>query len=716
MDTKLKSSNRWLTGFTIFFLFSIAVSIISSYPYIQKQATSSLGNYFEDYAFSDLIMQASYSLYSEYAIQQSNKNLTPYDVLIGQAAPKTGYNKTKVNEQINSWVENNLLSSPNLRHMMITAAGKSVESNMERKSTILPDGKVNIALLQAKYQFYAQISFDTDGNVQVIESYGANSEHLTEKLRDSAKTISLMFTQQSISPIRNITFLYAVPQKLYYDNFSTNIFLNEQDAYITAGSLILSTAITVTLLFALIVPYRTLTTVRWYPFVRKLPVELYMIALYMSINMLISMPGTLVSDYMNKELTWYFVLFTSQVTHVSSAILWSMNMAIWLFILSTLVLCTWLVKYITRSGFIAHFKKHSLLYKLFYNLFKFISNTLEKYISYANTYILTTKNNRELLFILIVNAIICSIFTFISNFGLLGILIYTVVLYIVLRKVIGTNRQHFQQLYHATSQIAKGNLEFVVDKNLGILEPLNQNLKQIQAGFKRAIAEEVKSQKMRTELISNISHDVKTPLTSIITYIDLLKNDALSLEQRTEYVGILERKAQTLQHLVEDLFEISKLSSGNVHFYKEDIDVVSLMNQALFEVKDLWDTAQLTVKPNLPAGKVILSLDSLRTYRVFENLLINIYKYALPSTRVYIDIIDEPDTLNIHLKNISAAEMDFTEEEIVERFTRGEKSRHTEGSGLGLAIAKSLVELQGGRFRIKLDGDLFKVEITFTKK
>ena len=214
---------------------------------------------------------------------------------------------------------------------------------------------------------------------------------------------------------------------------------------------------------------------------------------------------------------------------------------------------------------------------------------------------------------------------------------------------------------------------------------------------------------MKTDLISNVSHDLKTPLTAIITYADLLKDENLSEEKRKQYIETLDRKAQRLQVLIEDLFEMSKATSGNITLNIENIDVIALMKQTLLELEDKLEEA------NLSEGKVILPLDSQRTFRVFENLVINMTKYAMPNTRVFIDIIENKDNVEIIMKNMAAEEITFNVDTIAERFVRGDESRNTEGSGLGLAIAKSFVELQGGIFNISVDGDLFKVKIVFVK-
>lgn len=244
------------------------------------------------------------------------------------------------------------------------------------------------------------------------------------------------------------------------------------------------------------------------------------------------------------------------------------------------------------------------------------------------------------------------------------------------------------------------------------LSPIIDELAVIDEGFQNAVNKEFVSQRMKTELISNVSHDLKTPLTSIINYVDLLKDTQLGQAKQQEYVQILEQKSQRLKILIEDLFEASKTASGNIELVKEKIDLVALLKQTLGEMEEKISESTLQFKSNFPDQKVICELDGRRTYRIFENLIGNILKYSAPQSRVYIDCqLGEEITLTF--KNISAYEMNFTAEEIIERFKRGDESRHTEGSGLGIAIAQNLTELQGGQFEIYIDGDLFKVVIKF---
>ena len=271
----------------------------------------------------------------------------------------------------------------------------------------------------------------------------------------------------------------------------------------------------------------------------------------------------------------------------------------------------------------------------------------------------------------------------------------------------------YGKMLEATNSIAEGNLNTVFDEDLGIFESYKEELYRIQEGFRKAVDEEVKSQRMKTELITNVSHDLKTPLTAITTYIDLLKEENITEEQRKEYLGVLEKKSLRLKTLIEDLFEVSKANSRNVTVNLVDVDICNLLRQVYLEYEDRVEEANLIFRFRMPQEKLILKLDSQKTYRVFENLYINIIKYAMTGSRVYVNLEQEEKEVRIELKNMSATELHVEPDELTERFVRGDSARNTEGSGLGLAIAKSFVQVQGGRMEVSVDGDLFKVVLWF---
>ena len=227
----------------------------------------------------------------------------------------------------------------------------------------------------------------------------------------------------------------------------------------------------------------------------------------------------------------------------------------------------------------------------------------------------------------------------------------------------------------------------------------------------------MKDEKLKADLITNVSHDIKTPLTSIINYVDLIKREDIDNERIKEYVDVLELKSQKLKQLTEDLVEASKISSGNISIQLTKINFVELVNQTIGEFYEKLEDSGLSVifKPEQPNMTILA--DARHLWSVIENLLNNVCKYALTGTRVYLDMhyetLENTDKVIFSIKNISAKELNIDASELAERFIRGDESRTTEGSGLGLSIAKNLTTAQGGTFEIRLDGDLFKVVITF---
>ena len=247
------------------------------------------------------------------------------------------------------------------------------------------------------------------------------------------------------------------------------------------------------------------------------------------------------------------------------------------------------------------------------------------------------------------------------------------------------------------------------------LKEIEDQMNQIKKDSLKNRAAIKQAEKQRNDLLLYLAHDLKTPLTSIISYIDLLKNEDLSKEQQDEYIDILDRNTKRLKTLIEDLFEVSKVNSGNIQLNPIDLDIHALLQQVLFEYQEQFEHHHLNLKNDYENKKIICHLDSEKTYRVLENLCQNICKYALEYTRVYLQIVETNQQVIVVFKNISAHEISNSDD-LTERFVQGDTSRKSEGSGLGLAICKSFVEVQGGTFEVNVDGDLFKTTIIFPKK
>lgn len=317
--------------------------------------------------------------------------------------------------------------------------------------------------------------------------------------------------------------------------------------------------------------------------------------------------------------------------------------------------------------------------------------------------------NVPLFQLLLANFVILAVISFFWLFGVVLLIPYTIFLYGLLRKYIRVIQDRYGEMLKAAQSVADGNLQTEIAGDWGMFSAFQEELAAIQSGFSSAVEEEVKSQRMRTELITNVSHDLKTPLTAIITYTELLREEGVTESQRKEYLAVLHRKSLRLKTLIEDLFEVSKANSGNVAFDTEKVDICHLVRQMYLEYEDKAAKAGLVFRFRFPEQKVFLMLDSDKTSRIFDNLYANIIKYAMPDTRVYVSVESRDGEVGIELKNISGYELNIPAESLTERFVRGDSARNSEGSGLGLAIARSFVELQGGKMEIEIDGDLFKV-------
>ncbi len=274
----------------------------------------------------------------------------------------------------------------------------------------------------------------------------------------------------------------------------------------------------------------------------------------------------------------------------------------------------------------------------------------------------------------------------------------------------------YQAVKDGVAEINAGNLDYQIPvDDHGELDRLAESINEISQAMNIAVQNELKNQRMKTDLISNVSHDLRTPLTSMISYIDLLKTEGFESENAEEYLKIIDEKTQRLRKLTDDLFEAAKASSGNIPVDLIRLEMTSIVNQALAEMEERLSEKNLDVIFTNRAESVYVMADGQLLWRVIENLLTNVSKYALPGSRVYMDILEENGMICLDVKNISKEQLNISADELMERFKRGDESRNTEGSGLGLSIAKDLTGLMNGSFSIVIDGDLFKASVALKK-
>ena len=313
-------------------------------------------------------------------------------------------------------------------------------------------------------------------------------------------------------------------------------------------------------------------------------------------------------------------------------------------------------------------------------------------------------------FIFISSILGVTFFTGISFLLLIGLWI------LVLYKLLEYNKK-LNQIKYALREIYNGNndVNLNTEELKGTLKELATYVNDVSNGFTNAVKESLKSERLKTELITNVSHDIKTPLTSIINYVDLIKREDIQDEKIKEYIKVLDQKSQRLKKLIDDLVEASKASSGNVKLNIEEINLDELLKQVIGEFEDKLDEKNLIVELKLPRENVKIKADNRYIYRIIENLFSNISKYSMENTRVYIDLIDTKENIILEIKNVSKEKLNISSDELMQRFVRGDKSRFTEGSGLGLSIAESLAKLQNIKFNIEIDGDLFKAILKWDK-
>ncbi|MDV4150548.1 sensor histidine kinase [Clostridium sp. AL.422] len=698
----------------------ISISLVNFYPEIEGIAKSKKApSYFDNYDFQRNLYEGSYVLYKDMLEKEQNRSLYGDEIFFKglnnfyeDNTEEYRFVRDDINFEINEWNTRLKRDFKNLDYYVVSKKNNTIISNEDTNlSQLISNNGNNLNEVNEHYQFYIVIDFDEQGNLNILKSRGI-SDNSINRFLDFGWT-NIFHTSININPSSpsNLTIVYGVPQTLKYtDEISSGIDGSYIYNYSNTISFIDLVLYVLIILLALFIPFNKEKNILLIRKVIKIPFEI-LISIIGVITALVTFSPNIVYWTINNQLIKESIVDIGVPYKYIDALLYLGNIAYWFLLLITSFTAVVFIKYIFNKGLKNYIKENTIICKIL----KRIKGFWRKIYTQLINIDLNSKSNKLIIKLLTINFIVLALISTLSFLGIGAHIIYTIFLFFFLRKYFHDIQNKYSVLLKATNKIAEGNLEVDIEEELGVFEPLKGELKKIQTGFKNAVEEEVKSQKMKSELISNVSHDLKTPLTSIITYIDLLKDENISKEDRIKYLDTLDRKSQRLKNLIEDLFEVSKATSKNVQLNIVNVDIVSLMKQTQFELGDKIEESSLKFKWNFPENKIIVPLDSQKTFRVFENLLINIVKYSMPKSRVFIDIIDEESYVYVTLKNMSANEIDFTAEEIVERFARGDKSRNTEGSGLGLAIAKSFVELQGGTLNIEIDGDLFKVVLKFKK-
>ncbi len=448
-----------------------------------------------------------------------------------------------------------------------------------------------------------------------------------------------------------------------------------------------------------------------------IPVEAVLAVAVLAAWLLIeAFPAFITVSYMEMQIPGSMIYWVSIMQKIVADgreiyLILTANIAAWSAVLFSIYLCTINLRQIVAKGPVLFFKENTLAGRILSLLFQFG----RKAVQFCGQIDFSNRGNRNFILAVALNFAAIVLFCCVWWVGIFLAVPYSLLLFWLLQRWWNKIRTDYVTLLSTTEEMAGGitDVEYVADA--GVFHELRDALARVQGGFHTAVQEEVKSQHMKTELITNVSHDLKTPLTAIITYVDLLKNETLSAAEQQEYIEVLDKKSARLKTLIEDLFEISKATSGNIRLDKVDLNLAQLIQEVQLELEDEIMNSGIAFKVNLPEEKAMVHLDAQKTCRIFENLTMNIIKHGLTGSRAYISMELGEKQVTVMYKNVSAAEINYNAEEILERFTRGDASRNTEGSGLGLAIVKSFTEAQGGKVNVELEDDLFKVSISFPR-
>lgn len=576
---------------------------------------------------------------------------------------------------------------------------------------------LNANRIDPKYhKFYSYIEFNENGDISkchgdicpffqdydfenyIITNYlHENDQYDDEAYYDYGYNYYIAKDKITFNNPKNVDFYILMPHKIVPTGYTYHELTDQVEIYLIFGCIFTLLALAILSFIIFLTPIEKLNKVNPYKTIKNWLFECNLF-FFTSIVLFLGFLVLVLSKYTLDGTIEY--LLDKSYNH---SFFMMVNFIAWALFYYSLTIIPFLMKYIFTYGFFRYLRDYTLIGRSLIKVKNEISNIQIGY----KVVLLTI-----LAFTIPVLLAIGAIYLF-AEFGLILTAIGYIGIFIFTLMLENKIYRQYKILLEKTNQLSEGNFDIEINEDLGLFEDYKKELLQVKDGFEKAVEEEVKSSNMKTELITNVSHDLKTPITCIKNYVTLLEDESLDKEKQKEYINNLHQYTNRLTHLVEDLFEVSKVNSGNVSLELVELNIVDLVKQVLAENEDIFTQSNLNVVTKFENDHITCELDSDKTYRIFENLITNIGKYALPYTRVYVDIIQLDNHVQITFKNISKDEMNFTSEEIVERFVRGDKSRHEQGSGIGLAIVKSYTEIQNGTFNISVDGDLFKAILTF---
>lgn len=562
---------------------------------------------------------------------------------------------------------------------------------------------------------YGILEYDKDGAAKILGDFSDmdfQPQSLTRYLRyfDSVDKNGPMTTYnindeeftQSQAMIQNpkqMKIIFRVPQEVIKDQGLIARTVYDWSNYTQFSVIAAMIGTMVLILYLLFYPIAIVEEVNPFLTFKRVKFGFLFILLATGITLgtagVLALSGATISGTLQSVMNEYHIMMSDELLFVANVVSWML-----LFLMISIALFA--MKYIFVKGFWKYMKEDTIL------------GSIHRHIDNLADIDLKDDANRKLLKFMLMQIVIMIVLCLFWWFGMFLAIIYGFALFLWLKQKLNAVQHDYRTLLKQTQELKEGNFQAELPQDVGIFNALKDEFSEIRVGFEKAVQEETKSQNMKTELISNVSHDLKTPLTGIRNYVELLQQEGISETQRKEYVSMLDQYAKRLHALMEDLFEVSKANSGNIQLDMARLDIIALVEQVQAECSELLQECGLEVIWNLHGEKQLsVLLDGSKAFRIFENLFINIHHYALEHTRVYVDIRKTANRVRIECKNISKEPLNFDTEDIVDRFVRGDKSRHDGGSGLGLAIAKSFTEAMKGSFRIETDGDLFKAVIEF---
>lgn len=684
---------------TLICILGVSLAMIGMYPMIHKAADRYTDRYLTSGDLNSVLIQSNYALYSE---MQGKELIAEY--------VEDGVQKQ---ERVSiDWLNNLRMDYISLEYAAIDNITQGITSNISRVQDKIQKEALVERQLEEEYDFYVVMEYDTEGNIRILSDSMNGDTIFTSNTLSAEQSIKQILSKEGISEIKEMTYFYGIAKgKHYNDELTWGIETSLDMGYRESTVKVMCMATLIVIMGAALVPYSIVKRNRWGIILTKIPLEIYLVGMALVLFVQFNEAGKMIYNYKNGQIASWIEIYMGEIT-LPLYVIKIFNVITWIIFFSVVVIGVWTLKRMYHKGGAGYLKQCTLIGMGY-------SYTKGKLIRKADILSRTHFEELEpkkLKKFMIINGLLLSGLCCIWFLGIIGVVIYMISIYGLVNHIVNQVKDYYGKLLDTTEDLARGVLDTQISsEDIGAFEPLKLHIAKIQYAFKASVEEELRSQKIKTDLITNVSHDLRTPLTSIISYIDLLKQENLSDQIREEYIDILDRKSIRLQTLIEDLFEISKASSGNIQFNIEQVDVVALIKQTLFESEDRLQASTISFRTKFPSNKVYLMLDGLRSFRIFDNLINNIIKYGMPYSRAYIELEERPNEVVIVFKNTAREELDFDAEQITERFVRGDQSRKTEGSGLGLAIAKSFVELQQGQFQVDIDGDLFKVIIRFKK-